>query len=104
MSAPSGMIIKTRIVLMARVVPHPTSSASIAVISGRLRSALAPLVALHCASCALPVDVSENEVERRQDRDDVGNVHTAQHPGQDRDVAERRRADLAPERAGRALR
>src|SRR5262245_59654050 len=104
MSAPAGMIARTMIVLITRVVPQPTSSASTAVISGRLRSALAPLVPLHCASYALPVDVTEVEVERSQDRHDVGNVHTPQHPGQDRDVAERRGPDLHAERAGRALR
>src|SRR5262245_6500981 len=44
------------------------------------------------------IDVSEDEVQRRQDRDDVGHVDAAQNPRHDGDVVEAGRADLHPER------
>src|SRR3954467_10679386 len=49
------------------------------------------------------VDVTQDEVEAGQHRDDVGYVDAAQEPRQDRDVRERRRADLHSERSGRTL-
>src|ERR1700694_5995357 len=107
MSAPAGMIMSTTIVLIASVVPHPRSRASGAsawklTISGRLRYAVPAIrPRLRCVS---PVDVSQNEIQRSEDRDDVGHVHTLQQPRQDRHVAERRGPDLHAERAGRALR
>src|SRR6476660_7365404 len=82
MSALSGTNPSTTIVLIASVVPQPIWRP----ITGS------------------PVDVPEDEVEAGEDRDDVGDVHAAQHPRQDRHVAERRRPDLHAERAGRALR
>src|SRR5687768_3876933 len=51
-----------------------------------------------------PVDVPEDEVQRGEDRDDVGDVRAAQHPRQDRDVVEAGRADLAAERPEATLR
>src|SRR6476660_839570 len=95
MSAVNGTIARTMIALIARVVPQPTSNAITS--SPSVRSRLHP-------QCGSPVDVPEDEVEAGEDRDDVGDVHAAQHPRQDRDVAERRRPDLHAERAGRALR
>src|SRR4051812_30365930 len=83
MSAPRGMIASTTNVLIASVVPQPISSANVIGMS--------------------PINVSEDEVERSEDRDDIGNVDAAQQPRQDRDVAEARGADLHPERTGRAL-
>src|SRR5688500_17317663 len=50
-----------------------------------------------------PVDVSEDEVEGGEDRDDVRDEHAPQQPRQDRDVVEAGRADLAAERAEAAL-
>src|SRR4029077_12414254 len=82
MSAVNGTIARTMIALIARVVPQPTSN----------------------AITSSPVDIPEDEIEAGEDRDDVGDVHAAQHPRQDRHVAERRRPDLHSERAGRALR
>src|SRR3954470_15714366 len=46
-----------------------------------------------------PVDVTEDEVEGREDRDDVGDVHALERPRHDGDVVEAGRADLDPERA-----
>src|SRR3954453_9307165 len=43
-----------------------------------------------------PVDVAQDEVDRRNDRDDVGHVHILQQPRQYRNVVERGRADLDP--------
>src|SRR5690348_16963555 len=51
----------------------------------------------------LAINVTEDEVEAGEDRDDVGHVHALQQPRQDRDVVERRRADLAAERSEAAL-
>src|SRR5258708_5911679 len=78
----SGTKPSTINVLIASVVPQPISK---------------PIT-------SSPVDVSEDEVKAREDRDDVGHVHAAQHPRQDRHVAERSAADLRAERARRALR
>src|SRR3954470_11450103 len=51
----------------------------------------------------LAINVTEDEVETGEDRDDVGHVHAPQQPGQDRDVVERRRPDLAAEGPEAAL-
>src|SRR5215831_9096891 len=92
------------IVLIARVVPQPMSSAS--------RPCTPPSTDVTTTAVpglrpwlrrVSPVDVPEDEVERRQDRDHIGHEHAAQQPRQDRHVAERRRTDLHSERAGRAL-
>src|SRR5437762_7923581 len=86
MRAPAGMRPRMTIVLIASVAPQPMWMASVRVIS------------------ASPVDVAQYEVERAEDRDDVRDEHAPQQPWEDRDVAERRRADFHAERAGGAPR
>src|SRR3954469_1327274 len=84
-SAVAGTIIRITRVLIARVVPQPMSTASERfTINGPLRYGVASVGSrLRYVSS---VDVPQDEVERRENRDDVGDEHTAQHPRQDRDV------------------
>src|SRR4030081_435100 len=107
MSAVSGTMPSTTAVLIASVVPHPTSipitTAPSLRCALRHRTAASARRRISAASAHSPVDVSENEVEAREDRDDVGHVDAAQQPRQERDVAERRAADLGAERTGRTL-
>src|SRR5664279_59673 len=112
MSAVSGTMPSTTTVLIASVVPHPMFSAITTTRSQWLprcdaprghTSARSAVRRVSAASARSPVDVSEDEVQAGQDRHDVGHVHAAQHPRQDRHVAERGAADLGAERSGRTL-
>src|SRR5450432_1494268 len=105
MSALSGTNASTIRVLIARTVPQPMSSAiNMAPSTARKGGYAEKRFAASARPESSLVDVPEDEIEARENRDDVRHVHPAQHPRQDRHVAQRRGADLGTERAGRALR